>query len=245
MTTPSQIRSVLLRLANRAKADLRKVATSSEDPATIRAALFAAAPLIVGDYTDGSSALALDWYDELRTAASPSETFTPRPLNLVTDDDIAAIVAQTTESLREIREGIEREFQQAVTESLTLLGDHTELLIADSFRETITTNTKADPAAAGWKRFARPEACKFCLMLAARGAVYTAATARFAAHGAFTNGKRTGGNCLCVAGPEFGGKEAWSEATPLQYIASRKTRTPAQREALRAYLNKNYPDAPG
>lgn len=245
MTTPSQIRSVLLRLTRRAKSDIRAVAASSTDPTTIRAALFVTTPAIVAEYADGSSALALEWYDELRDAAPTSSLFAPRPLTLVTNDDVAAIVAKTTSSIREIQEGFERQIDEAVVESVKLLEDETERLIANSFRETIAGNVKADPDAVGWKRFARPEACKFCLMLAARGAVYTEATARFAAHGAVMAGDRKGGNCMCIAGPEFGGKETWVEATPMQYLASRRKRTAKQRAALREYLNQHYPDAPG
>lgn len=242
MTTPSQVRSILLRLSRRAKADIQAVATSSQDPATVRAALFAATPLIISEYSDGSSALALEWYDELRDAAAPDTAFTPRPLTLVTDDDVAAIVAKTTESLRE---GIDREIEEAIAESARLLEEQAEQLVAQAFRDTMTGNVQADPSAVGWRRFARPGACKFCLMLAAKGAVYTEATARFAAHGATTNGKATGGNCMCIAGPEFGGEDVWAEATPMQYVASKRKRTDKERAALRAYLNRTFPDAPG
>lgn len=58
-------------------------------------------------------------------------------------------------------------------------------------------------------------------------------------------GGRKGGNCMCIAGPAFGGKEIWAEATPVQYLASRKKRTAKQKAALRKYLNSNFPDAPG
>jgi hypothetical protein len=245
VTTPSQIRSILLRLGRRAKREIQQVATSSTDPAIVRSALFAATPIIVSEYVDGSSALALEWYDELRAEAAPPSPFTPTPLVLVTDENVAAIVAQTTSAINEIQQGIERQLDEAVAESVRLLTDETERLVAEAFRETMIANVVADPSAAGWRRFARPEACKFCLMLAARGAVYTSTTARFAAHSAVMSGNRKGGNCMCIAGPEFGDITTWVEATPLQYTASQTTRTDQQRADLRAYLNKNFPDAPG
>lgn len=244
-TSPSQIRSILQRLGARAKRDVRAVAASSQDPATIRAALFAAAPAIVAEYTDGSSALALEWYDELRLEAPVEKPFTPQPLVLATDEDVAAIVADMTKALHDIEQGILRDIEAARVEAVGLLEDRTEGLVADAFRDTMTGNAKADPEAVGWRRFARPEACKFCKMLADRGAVYTEATARFAAHGAVMGGNRKGGNCMCIAGPAFGGKEIWAEATPMQYVASKRKRTAKERAALRAYLNKHYPDAPG
>lgn len=248
MATPSQVRRALGLVAGAAAADLQAVgvaAAQSGSPSEIRAALFAATPLIVGEYTAGSSALALEWYDDLRDAAQVLQRFSPRPLVLVTDDELAAIVAETTGALYDIQRGIEEGLQAALTESLELLEAEIVEEVAQAFRDTVTGNVANDPAAVGWRRFARPEACKFCLMLAARGAVYTESTARFAAHGAVMNGNRKGGNCMCIAGPAFGGTDAWTEATPMQYVASSTSRTPAQQAALREYLNANYPDAPG
>lgn len=245
-TTPSAVRGGLLTLTRAARADLRTVVRAArQDPQEARAALFAAAPLVVREYNAGAGVLALDWYAELREAAGVETRFQLEPFVAITDDEVAAMVARTTESLYEIQRGIEREIEEAFAESLANIEAETTQIIADAFRETVVENANQDPASVGWRRFARPEACKFCLMLAARGAVYTKETARFAAHGAFTNGKRTGGDCMCIAGPAFGGQEIWAEATPMQYVASKRKRTAKERAALRAYLNKNYPDAPG
>jgi hypothetical protein len=73
------------------------------------------------------------------------------------------------------------------------------------------------------------------VMLADRGAVFSEATASFAAHT----------DCHCAARPEFANGEHGPEASVEQYLASTKNRTPAQRARLREYLNENYPDAPG
>lgn len=253
-TPPDQTRAALLTVATAASAEVAAVAAqaAATGPTEARAALFAAVPLIVESYSVGSSALALDWYEELRDEANPRRPFRPQIVPTFDDDALAAIVAQSTNPLRDLEREFARqadrlgeEMTRALDESLTLLTPQVETLVADGFRETVTENVKADPDAVGWKRHARPEACKFCLMLAARGAVYTEETARFAAHGAVTNGKTTGGNCMCIAGPAFGGKEIWAEATPMQYVASQRTRTPEQQAALRDYLNENFPDAPG
>jgi hypothetical protein len=206
--------------------------------------LFAATPLIVSEYGSGSSTLALDWFEELRAEAKPSQPYTPTPRLTVTDDDVAAMVARITASLHEV-DASRAAVDALMAESLSLLESGVQNEVAGGFRDTITQNAKDDPASVGWRRFARPEACKFCLMLAARGAVYTEATARFAAHGAEMNGGRKGGDCMCIAGPAFKGKEVWAEATPMQYLASRTKRTAKQRADLRDYLNHNFPDAPG
>lgn len=245
-TSPDVVRRDLRVITDAAQADIRAVANATpEDPATLRAALFAATPLIVTEYAEGAAALALDWFEELREESGVATPFRPVPFVTVTDDEIAAIVAQTTKSLYDLQRGIEQEIEETFAEMLAELEDAMVQEVQDGFRDTIVENSKADPESGGWKRFAQPGACKFCVMLAARGAVYTRETARFAAHGAVTNGKRTGGDCRCIAGPEFGGQETWAEATPMQYVASKRQRTEAERKALRAYLNKNFPDAPG
>lgn len=251
-TPPDQTRAALIVVAAEAAAETRAVTEVAQAPSEARAALFAAVPLIVAAYSDGSGALALDWYEELREESNPRRTFRPQIFTNLDDDALSTMVAKATEPLhvveREFAAQADRlgeEMARALEESLTLLTPQVEEAVANGFRDTVTANVAADPDAVGWQRHARPEACKFCLMLAARGAVYTADTARFAAHGAVMGGDRKGGNCMCIAGPAFGGKEIWAEASPMQYVASQRTRTPEQQAALREYLNENFPDAPG
>lgn len=241
-TPPDQVRTGLTLVTSAAAQDLQAVATSSASTTEVRSALFVAAPLIVSEYSDGAAALALDWYEELRDAASPDRPYAPVPIRLVTDENVRAVVALSTVALMD-KPG--PSIDKAINTSLQLVVGGLQELVADAFRDTMTKNTVADPAAAGWRRFARPGACKFCLMLAARGAVYKEATARFAAHGAVMRGKRRGGNCMCIAGPAFGGPKTWTEATPMQYLASRPERDAEDHARLREYLNDNFPDAPG
>ena len=241
-TPPSQVRSGLLLVGSAAANDLQTVAASGSTAEEVRSALFVAAPLIVSEYSDGTAALALDWYEELRDAAAAEHPYAPQPIRLVTDADVRAVVALSTVALVDTPSP---STDEAVTTSLKLVVGGLQELVSDAFRDTITKNSVADPSTVGWRRFARPEACKFCLMLAARGAVYTEATARFAAHGAVMSGNRRGGNCQCITGPAFGGKEIWAEASPMQYLATRKRRSAEQSAKLRTYLNENFPDAPG
>ena len=62
-------------------------------------------------------------------------------------------------------------------------------------------------------------------MLAGRGAVYKADTARFASHT----------NCHCTAAPVFNGQDG-EEASALQYVASKRRQTERDRERVRTYL---------
>lgn len=216
-------------------------ATQGQPPATVRTALFAAAPLVVGDYGDAASSLALDWYEELRDAAAPSRSFVPVPLAKVDDDALMSSVAWATQSLYELEQkalrsidaDADRLLAQATSEAMTRLLPEVQKAVAAGFRDTITGNVADDPDAVGWQRFTRPGACKFCLMLAGKGDVYTEATANFAAHT----------DDHCVAGPSF--DPTAPRASAMQYLASRRKRTAKQRADLRDYLNQHYPDAPG
>lgn len=229
-TPPSDVRTGLTVVTDAAVAEARAVAAAGSSAEEVRAALFLAAPLIVQDYADGASALALDWYEELREAARPSKLFDPVPLRLVTDEDVRASVARTTITLRATPDG---DLADAVEVALTLLDSELRKMVASGFWDTMTDNSLNDPSAQGWRRYARAGACKFCLMLADKGAVYTKRTANFAAHG----------DCHCLAGPEFDSGAPLANA--MQYLASRRKRTAAQKAALREYLNDNFPDAHG
>lgn len=239
-TSPDTVRGGLTLISGAVAADTRAVAAAGSTPAEVRALLFTAAPLIVGDYSDGSSALALEWYEELRAEASPRRPYSPTPVTLATEDDVKTIVATST-LLLSSKAAPDESFPEATEKSLTLVIGGLQELVTDAFRDTVTDNSHADPSAVGWRRFARAGACKFCVMLADRGAVYTERTVRFAAHGAVMGGHKRGGNCACLAGPAFGGVEA----SAMQYVASRRNRSDKQQAALREYLNENYPDAPG
>lgn len=238
MATPEQVRGALSVVTSTAVSDTRSVvaAAAGRAPGEIRAALFAATPLIVGDYLDGSSALALDWYEEIRDAASPRRRFTPAPLGAVDEEALAGSIAWATTPLYDLERNaakVDDLLEQATHESMARLEPLVQKGVASGFWDTMTGNSIADPAATGWQRFASGGACKFCLMLAGRGAVYREATVNFAAHT----------SCHCAVGPSF--DPAAPHPSVMQYVASSKTRTPEQQVALREYLNTNYPDAPG
>lgn len=238
MTTPDQIRNGLTLVTDEAAQELQTVAQrAGGNPTQIRAALFAATPLVVGDYTLGAAALALDWYDEIREQANPRRPFTPTPLALVRDEHLAATVAWSTEGLYELegaRSVKPAVVLRAVDAAMLRLLPEVQREVAAGFRDTVTSNAVADPDAQGYQRFARPGACKFCLMLAERGAVYSETTVGFAAHR----------SCHCVTAPSFDPNAP--RASVMQRLAGEKSsRTPAQRAELRDYLNVRYAGAPG
>ena len=223
----SQVRSALNAFADSGVARLAAVLPSlTGSPDAVRADLLDLAPSVIFTYTDGSSALAADWYDDLRDDVRPSKAYAAEPVVADRAEKIGRMVAWASQPL----------FDGGGTDQVALrLLPEVQKEIARPFRDTITTNTRRDPSAEGWRRVASGKGCKFCRFLSDRGSVYKQDTVHFAAHS----------NCHCSAEPVFQGLHV-VEASPLQYVASKRYRTPEQRAAnnakIRAYLAKHYGD---
>lgn len=186
-----------------------------------RVQLLDTVPDVLSFYSDGSAALAADFYDDAR--AGVAGRFSAAPVVLDRTVKIRRGVVWASEPLSvDDDELAAARFAQLMRSEM-----------ARPYRDTILTNRKQDPQAVGWTRIARGSAsCKFCRMLADRGAVYREATVRFAAHD----------DCMCTAAPVFKGGEVGPEASTVQYMASRRRRSPGERAFLRDYLDGNYPD---
>lgn len=227
-TPPESVRAELALVTATAASEIRNAAPDlSSDPLQ---GTLEALGLLVPSFYDAAGALAVDWYDERRTEASPSTAYAPTIIGDPATDWIDREVEKLMRS-------IEDETQRAVDEAVALA----EKEVARGFRDSILGNLRSDEDALGWSRVARPGACKFCSMLADKGSVYRSeSTAIFGAHP----------NCNCAARPEFRNGEHGPEASAIQYLASsgraRSEKAQAARNArVRAYLNKNYPDSPG
>ena len=197
----------------------------SGPPESVRSDLLDIAPTVIFTYTDGSSALAADWYDDVREEASPPKLYLAEPFVADRSQKVHNMVAWASQPLFD-GEGMDKVALRLLPEA--------QKEIARPFRDTITTNTHRDPASVGWRRIASGSGCKWCRALADKGAIFKESTARFAAHS----------HCHCSAAPVFDGEDG-QEASVMQYVASQRVRTKAEKKALRDYLNENYPDAPG
>ena len=96
------------------------------------------------------------------------------------------------------------------------------------YRDTTLRNGSNDGMFAGYKRIARAASCGFCKALAARGAVFKQSTAYFAAHD----------NCQCTAAAAFVGQENGPEADVMQYMASKRRRTPAEKARINEWASQ-------
>jgi hypothetical protein len=214
MPTPSESRAALALVTGAAvEAATRLLGSLSGSPESKRTDLLGVVPEVIAYYSDGSSALAADFYDDERDAAGARGLYLAEPVILDRGRKIGNAIAWAAEPL--------------ITgdgDAVGRLAEVVQLETARPYRDTITTNRQRDPAAVGWRRVSSG-GCKFCRMLADRGAVFKESTARFASHE----------NCNCTAQPVFETQDG-PEASVMQYVASKRRRTAKERQALREYL---------
>lgn len=197
----------LVKLADRDLAHLwRLVANGAAADEALRDLL----PAIVTEYGTLGAALAAEWYDGLREKVGAKGLFTAVP-----------IAADDRGSQALIGWALTKATDDATLKTLILGG--VQRRVADHVRLTVMDSSIADPAARGWQRVGVGE-CKngFCDMLIARGAVYSEASADFAAHD----------HCQCSAVPAFNG--APRPVKPFK--PSDRKITDADRANLREYL---------
>lgn len=198
-------------------------------PTERRFALLTDVPELIGYYSEGSAALASDFYEEERELAGVRDRFAPEIVIADRTVKTRRAVAWAAEPLFEA--GDEAALAESLLLSTSRMAEVIQLDVARAFRDTITTNRQNDPQAVGWRRIANG-GCGFCRMLADKGAVYRESTALFAAHT----------KCHCTAQPVFKANDPGDEASVMQYKASRRSRTPKQRQELRDYIAAYFPD---
>jgi hypothetical protein len=222
MTTAQQSKAALQLVTGAAvDAVVSALGRLSGSPEQQRALLLDITPSVIAHYSDGSSALAADFYDDERERAAPPKLYIAEPIIPDRTEKIRRAVAWASDPL----------FGDKPEEAAGRLAEVVQLEAARPYRDTILTNRNRDPSAVGWRRIARGgKSCKLCRMLADRGAVYSDNTARFAAHG----------HCGCTAQPVFTTNDYGDEASAMQYVASQARRTPEKQARLREYLNANY-----
>lgn len=188
-------------------------------PEEQRALLLEGAPEVIGYYSAGAAALAADFYDDQRESSAPPKLYLAEPIIIDRTEKIRRAVAWASDPL----------FKDDPISAGARLAEVVNIETARPYRDTILTNRRRDPSAVGWRRITNG-GCRFCRMLADKGAVYSDATARFAAHG----------SCKCTAQPVFSTDDFGEEASALQYMASKRTRTAEEKAKLREYLDAKY-----
>lgn len=200
-------------LVGYADADLALLWAEVDDATSLRAALNDVLPALIDTYGTAAASLAADWYDDQRELAGVAGRFTAIPAD-IPDSGAHALVGWATSKATD----------STALRSLVLGG--LQRRVANFSRLTVTRSALADPAAVGWQRVGSG-ACTsgFCDMLIGRGAVYSEATADFAAHD----------NCKCSAVPAWGGRPVPVKA----YTPTLRNVSDADRERVRDWISVN------
>lgn len=198
-------------------------ALDKSNPVAVKKAVSAFMVDLIESYGSIASTVAADYYDDLRGRAGARGKYAAT----VPDLDIAEKVVKSSDW------AVQPMFGDApdANAALSRLSGTAQRNIQQWGRDTMASNSIADPSADGWQREGSGLDCVFCSMLIGRGAVYTEASADFASHD----------NCNCQAAPAFTG-----EPRPVQpYTPSqRKERWGAEahqveRERVSAWIEQN------
>lgn len=179
MPTPTQLRRGVASLATLASRDLAVLWRKVETPAQVEAALRDILPPLIETYGAAAATLAADWYDDLRLEDDVARRFFAIPAE-IPEIGAQALVGWALTTATDM-DGLQ-----------TLIQGGTQRRIANFARLTVANSAIEDPSARGWQRVGAGN-CEFCRMLIGRGAVYTEATADFAAHD----------HCNCAAAPAW------------------------------------------
>lgn len=217
-------RQVVSTVADLAALEFRDIITAvqGQDAEIVRDALMDTLPAVAATHGDAAAALAMDYYDEARAVAAARGAFVIEPAAAPAESRLHALV----------RWGVTPLFgpEPDMTATVGRIVGGLQRTVLDVSRETIADNSLRDPAASGWSRVARPDACAFCRMLVDRGAVYSSTSVGFKSHD----------NCHCAAAVKF---VDGREVSPVAYQVSRnRNMTPADRARVRKYLRENYGD---
>jgi len=159
-------------------------ALNFDRPDLVQGALFEFVPALVSEYGDMAAALAADWYEDLRDSEGVGGSFRAPLAPSVPDEQVNGRLGFATRTTGPLWLG----------DSATLvsfLGMMANEYALQPGRDTVIQAAHKDNAA--FARVPEPGACKFCLMLASRGFVYSKSTVG--------DSKKFHGKCRCNAMP--------------------------------------------
>src|SRR3989338_5650864 len=134
MTTPAELRNLLIQLSDDAERDLALL-WSRLDVSTVRDGLFDVMPALVGDYGDASATISAEWYDEYRTGLNIDGRYVA---------DVAAVTDLGAEALAGWGSKLATENWDS---ALALISGGLVKRVFTASRETTMENTLRDPGA--------------------------------------------------------------------------------------------------
>lgn len=153
-------------------------------PDAVKLDLFDYIPTLISQYGDVAATVAADWYDELREAEGVFGRFRAPLADLVPDEVVNGRLGFATRASGPLFTG---DFA-TLTSFLAMIANEYAL---QPGRDTVMQAAHKENAA--YARVPEPGACKFCLMLASRGFVYSKSTSG--------DSKKFHGKCRCNAMP--------------------------------------------
>ena len=196
-----QANQALVLLAQRDLADFWASLNISRDPFLVRDELLLFLPDLVQTYGDTAAVLAADWYDSLRDAPVSASSF-------------AAVLASPPRAGQVVgsaKWAVGPLFQDDPDAALRLLSGATQRLVLKSGRDSFDVSARRDPLRTSWARIpSGATTCRWCVMLASRGAVYANA-AKAGEMNEFHD------NCDCVQVPIRSDSD-WPDGHDLSYF---------------------------
>jgi hypothetical protein len=160
---------------------------ASLDPArpdAVKLDLFEFVPVLIAQYGDIAATVAADWFDELRATEGVTGRFRAPLAPLVPDEVVNGRLGFATRPDGPLFSGA---FDTLTTFTAMIANEYA----LQPGRDTVMQAAHKDKAA--YARVPEPGACKFCLMLASRGFVYSKSTVG--------DSKKFHGKCRCNAMP--------------------------------------------
>lgn len=180
MSAATELRRDVTALTQSASNDLaalwRQVGTAVQAETALRDIL----PGLIETYGIAAATVAADWYDDQRDKVGARRRFFAVPAE-IPEVGAQALVGWALTEAKDL-DGLQG-----------LIAGGTQRRIVNFSRLTVSRSSIADPSARGWRRVGDGSSCSFCSMLLGRGAVYTEASADFAAHD----------HCGCSAEPAW------------------------------------------
>lgn len=150
-----------------ALADLRSLLASLDglEPKVARGVLFEAFPEVFNAYATGSSEVAAQFYEELRTQAGVKAKFTPQAAKVAVPKPSWTALVGIGAPARMLEQG------GAMAAYMALAGGLTKRL-TQAAADTMRNNASAESVQVGVQRVPKAGCCAFCSMLASRGSKY-------------------------------------------------------------------------
>lgn len=158
-----QANQSLVALAQRDLRDFWESLNLDGDPARVRDALLVYFPELLAVYGDAAAVLGADWYDMLRDAPPSAASFRAALARPVDPEQAQGALKWAVGPL----------FDADAATALTQILGSTQRLVMQPGRDTVWDSAARDNFRVGVARVpSGVTTCKFCVMLASRGAVY-------------------------------------------------------------------------